>query len=1108
MRLTLKQIEDIYHGALQKGPGNARAAYLTEACGENAELRSQVEALLRADEQAGDFLEVPALDGDATFDTSPLSEGPGTVTGRYKLLERIGEGGMAVVYMAEQAEPIRRKVALKIIKLGMDTRQVIARFEAERQALALMDHPNIARVFDAGATEAGRPYFVMELVTGISITAYCDANHLSTGDRLALFVQVCHAIQHAHQKGIIHRDIKPSNVMVTIHDGRPVPKIIDFGIAKATNQRLTEKTLFTRYAHLLGTPAYMSPEQAELSDQDVDTRADIYALGVLLYELLTGTTPFTEEELRKAGDIEMRRVIREQEPLKPSTKLTALGDLSTEIAKRRKSTPNLLHKTLRGDLDWIVMKCLEKDRARRYETAHTLAEDVERHLKNEPILAGSPGMFYHLEKFVRRHRSRLLTAATAMMLAVGLVITAVESWRTSRLEWAKGKALPRIEELVRAGEISSAFPLAQRLHKIIPNDPTLVDLWPRIGKAYSVDTTPAGAWVSYREYADPDGPWRPLGRSPLKDIILANVLYRWKIEKQDFIPYQCVSDQSLSVRLCPSDFEREMVWIEGWQAELPGDSHVHSTSSKAPEPFARISAERPGDSHVQGATVAVCGFWMDRYEVTNEQFQVFVDAGGYANGDYWKGLEFIRDGRPLSWQEAKDEFVDQTRQPGPATWEDGTYPPGQERYPVSGVSWFEATAYARFSGSSLPTLHHWEHAACLYESSVIVPHSNFTVGGTAVVGSFPGMGHTGLYDMAGNVKEWCFNATDDSDSHRYILGGSHGEQMYQFFAHDFRNPWDRTAVNGFRCVKYAGGIQSFTDALLAPVPRLKTRDYAAAKPCSDEEYRILVRQLEYDRLPLDWKVERVDDSAPLWKEETITFNAAYERERVIAHLFLPKAVAPPYQVVVYWPDTPCLEKRPFTGLEQREFTEIVLQSDRALMFPIYQGSYERSFGQMLNWYKEPHAATDWVIHVCQDMRRSVDYLETRPDIDKDRIAYYGVGVGGLWGPMALAVEDRFKTGILVSGGFPTVRVTETTPAIDPLHYAPRVTIPVLMINGEDDYAYPYETSQRPMYESLGTPQAHKKHQVYPCGHGLLSLCSKEVREDVTDWLGRYLGPVQ
>ena len=338
---------------------------------------------------------------------------------------------MAVVYMAEQAEPIRRRVALKIIKLGMDTKQVIARFEAERQALAMMDHPNIAKVLDAGATETGRPYFVMELVTGVSITEYCDKNKLSTRERLALFLQVCKAVQHAHQKGIIHRDIKPSNVMVAHHDGKPVPKVIDFGIAKATNQRLTEKTLFTRYAHIIGTPAYMSPEQAELSDLDIDTRSDIYSLGVLLYELLTGTPPFSEMQLRQAGYVEMQRVIREEEPVRPSTKLSTPSATLTDIAKQRGSTPELLRKTVQGDLDWIVMKALEKDRTRRYDTASALALDIEHHLKDEPVLAHAPGRIYCLRKFLRRHRNQV-AGALALLVLFGAVIVILYMWKKNQ----------------------------------------------------------------------------------------------------------------------------------------------------------------------------------------------------------------------------------------------------------------------------------------------------------------------------------------------------------------------------------------------------------------------------------------------------------------------------------------------------------------------------------------------------------------------------------------------------------------------------------------------------------------------------------------------------
>jgi len=414
-----RKARELFLHAVGKLPTEQWAGYVAQACGEDAELAQQVECLLQVHREAGSFLESPVVDFAATANISSLTETPGTVIGSYKLLQQIGEGGMGVVFMAEQERPVRRKVALKIIKPGMDTKQVVARFEAERQALALMDYPNIARVFDGGATDSGRPYFVMELVLGVPITEYCNLQKYSARERLSLFIDVCRAVQHAHQKGVIHRDLKPSNVMVTMHDDQPVPKIIDFGVSKAISHQLTEKTLFTAYGQMVGTPMYMSPEQAQLSGLDVDTRSDIYSLGVLLYELSTGTTPFDEATFKRVGFDEMRRMIREDEPLRPSARIATLdGNLLSTIADQRKIDPRKLSHSIRGDLDWIVMKCLEKDRARRYETASSLAADIQRFLADEPVLACPPSAAYRRRKFARRNRRAL---ATAIVLATALL---------------------------------------------------------------------------------------------------------------------------------------------------------------------------------------------------------------------------------------------------------------------------------------------------------------------------------------------------------------------------------------------------------------------------------------------------------------------------------------------------------------------------------------------------------------------------------------------------------------------------------------------------------------------------------------------------------------
>jgi serine/threonine protein kinase/Flp pilus assembly protein TadD len=462
MTLLEDRARSIFFTALEY-EGQEAAEFVNAACAASPELRTRVEELLKAHRRLGDIDNRPARS------PSPLPgeialEGPGTHIGPYRLLEQIGEGGFGIVYMAEQTQPVRRKVALKIIKPGMDTRMVVARFEAERQALALMDHPNIARVFDGGATDTGRPYFVMELVRGIPITDFCDQNVLSVKDRIELFIAVCQAVQHAHQKGIIHRDLKPSNVLVTMHDDTRVPKVIDFGVSKAIGQQLTEKTLFTNFTQMVGTPLYMSPEQAQLSGLDVDTRSDIYALGVLLYELLTGTTPFDRQRLKTVAFDEVRRIIREEQPPRPSTRLSTTNAATTTASHKRGSDPRRLRQLLKGELDWIVMKCLEKNRNRRYETANGLAADLARYLKKEPVQACPPSVAYRLSVFLRRYRAVIGTAGLLSAVAlVGGALSIAQSFRAARAEATAVRAQLARSETHATSEIEQASAMARDL---------------------------------------------------------------------------------------------------------------------------------------------------------------------------------------------------------------------------------------------------------------------------------------------------------------------------------------------------------------------------------------------------------------------------------------------------------------------------------------------------------------------------------------------------------------------------------------------------------------------------------------------------------------------
>jgi eukaryotic-like serine/threonine-protein kinase len=1106
--------EVLFTDALAQPPAE-RGAFLAKACGANVDLLAHLVALVAA--HGGP----ESLMASAPIDRAAIApeEKPADVIGRYKLLEKLGEGGCGAVWAAEQREPVKRRVALKIIKLGMDTRQVIARFEAERQALAMMDHPNIAKMLDAGATETGRPYFVMELVRGIPITAYCDENSLTTAQRLDLMIKVCHAIQHAHQKGIIHRDIKPSNVLITLHDGTPVPKVIDFGIAKATQHELTEKTIYTKFQQFIGTPAYMSPEQAEMSGLDIDTRSDVYSLGVLLYELVTGRTPFDSKELLKSGVDEIRRTIREKEPARPSARIQTLqAEELTTAARRRSTEPRKLVASVQGDLDWIVMKCLEKDRTRRYEAATGLAADVQRFLAHEPVLARPPSAVYRTAKFVRRHRIAFAASSAVVgVIVIGAIVTTTqavralnaertqndlrqtaerakaneaalrraaetEQQRSAKMRWARETALPEINRLIKKDDIAAAFALAREAEQYIPTDPALTNLWPQISSTETIETTPPGADIYIKPYRKPAAEWEYVGKSPLKDIRLARDFYRWRYTKEG---YDVVERAGGPLRTA-SGVEMQGLRVMGTvNASLPDSSSV-------PTGMLRIRGSVTTLQDEDEQPVSLADYWIDKYEVTNRSFKKFVDQGGYASERFWK-QSFAEGDKILTWAEAMDRFRDTTGRPGPAMWRNGTYAEEEADHPVTGVSWFEAAAYAEFVGKRLPSIQHWRQAALNPFDSYIVPLSNFGER-SAPVGQYQGMSATGTYDMAGNAKEWCWNGAGAGK--RYILGGAWGEPEYMSASSDAQSPFTRSPTFGFRCIKLDA-----TAALSAAVDRpalRKRRDYSGEKPVSDAAFDAFKQHFTYIKRGLNPQTESVDDAHPQSRKEKVSFQTAYKDERMAAFVFLPKRIPPPYQAIVLFPGSTAQRERSSDNLVYELYARRLAENGRAVIYPIYEGSFERG----------PRTSSvtllDWRIHLVKDVGRAIDYLETRPDIVREKIGYVGYSWGAGMGLMVSAVEPRIKTNVLVIGGFSSLPKPQASEA-DFLNYAPRVKIPTLMLNGRYDYSFPLETAQLPLFQALGAAPQNKRHVVYDTGH---SVPENQSFAEIFAWFDRYLGPVK
>ena len=719
----------------------------------------------------------------------------------------------------------------------------------------------------------------------------------------------------------------------------------------------------------------------------------------------------------------------------------------------------------------IIQKCLAKDPPDRWQTAGELRKQLEdcRALDSRPVNGINFRVLFRQSK-----RPSVAIPAVLILLVLGGLL----GWwlqRISKARWARDQALPKIAQLIDQEKVGDAYALAVQAERYIPHDPMLAKFWDSISWLPSITTTPPGASVFRRNYNAPDSAWEFIGRSPIEKKKVPLVDSQWKFELKGY-----------------ATVERAAFPVNGLDVRMDEEARAPAGMVRIPVADSIRLYGLPGFEDLP--EVPVTPYWIDKYEVTNAQFKQFLDQGGYRKPEYWK-QDFRKDGRAISWADAMTLFVDKTGRPGPATWVQGEYPHGQEELPVTGVSWFEAAAYAAFAGKSLPTIYHWDIAATPGNSASIMPASNFDGRGPARVGKYGGMSWCGAYDMAGNVKEWCWNEAN-SGKH-YIMGGAWNEPPYTFADADARSPFDRSANFGFRCAKYDSGAAS---KARNPVTR-QARDFSREKPVSDQLFQVYKSLYSYDKTPLHAVIESAKQTDD-WKQEKITFDAAYGNERMIAYLFLPVRARPPFQTVIYFPGSNAVRTRASGDAPELDVYDFVIKSGRAVMVPLYKSTYERGDGVSSVYPATTSSYRDHVIAWSKDFGRSIDYLETRADIDHNKLAYEGLSWGAAMASLMTAVEPRIRACVLISPGFYLQRCF---PEVDLLNFAPRVKVPVLMLSGRFDFVFPMETSQEPMFRLLGTPKEQKRRVVYDTGHDVPR--NEEIKETL-DWLDRYLGPVR
>jgi formylglycine-generating enzyme required for sulfatase activity/predicted Ser/Thr protein kinase/dienelactone hydrolase len=941
---------------------------------------------------------------------------PGSRIAHYQLEREIGRGGMGLVYRATDTK-LGRTVAIKVLPPEATADQDRhRRFVREAQAASALNHPNIVTIHEIGE-DAGATFIAMELVEGQPLDQVLRGGGLPIATALNYGGQVAAALEAAHARGIVHRDIKPANIVITA-DGRA--KVLDFGLAKLVETPTADATITARGTlpgTILGTLAYMSPEQAE--GRAVDTRTDIFSFGAVLFEMLTGRRPFTA-----TSDVGLVSAILRDDP-------PALRSLRADVP---------------ADIEAIVTRALAKDPDARYQDAAAMRAD----------LSAAQARLTHPRAAAWQRPAVLAPVAILLLAAAALGVWQVTSARRAR--WARDVAIPEIERLEKTERSLDAVRLAREAERHAPAEIARArDTWLRL----DITTDPEGAQVSLRNYLDLPGRWEPLGVTPLRGYPLPIGLFRLRIAKDGYEPLDI--------------------------AYLPGRPPIRLTPTGSGEPGMVLVPGGPVGFGI-AKPVELPDYWVDKFEVTNRDFKRFVDAGGYRDPKYWSA-PFRQDDRTLSFAEAMQRFVDATGRPGPATWELGSYPEGSEDFPVGGLSWFEASAYARFAGKELLTMYHWYTASGVDEIfSDMLRLSQCDAKGPAAVGTREAIGPWGAHDMACNVKEWAHNESGDSGL-RYIVGGGWNEPAYRFAEPEGRDPWQRDPTFGVRLMKSTAAAP----AAFEPIADMRG-DPASLVPVSDQQFELLRGFYAYDKSPLDGRVEAVDDGSPHWRKETVSFMGP-AGERVPAFFFAPKNVAPPWQAIVFFPSSYAREFPSSDALDLVTF-EFIVRSGRAVIYPVYEGTYER---------RKPVAGTlatrDRNVTWAKEVFRTIDYLETRADIDRTRVGYYSLSLGAFFGPIPVALEPRIKASVFAAGG-----LRFNTPAeIQTANFMPRVTTPVLLINGTHDFAVT-PAARRRFLELLGTPPEHKRLVELEGGH--VPIDARRFYREALDWYDRYLGAVR